>query len=396
MAAMSKKPDVSAPVLITTSAGVAALCEKLRHEPFVTVDTEFVREKTYWPRLCLVQLGGIEDVALIDTCVPGIDLSPLAALLAEPGCVKVFHAARQDLEIFLHLFDQLPVNVFDTQVAAMVAGFGEQVGYDSLVSALTGQTIDKSHRFSDWAARPLSKAQIAYASADVTHLRVVYEKLTRQLEEQGRLPWVKGELAALGEVSLFRPDPRGLWVKLKPRTNNRKVLAVLREVAAWREEAAQQEDMPRQRIIRDESLLEVAVARPHDAAALARIRGVTADFARSVLGHDLLAAVQRGEACPESERPEPPTKRKAERSRAPSGVLALLRVLLTARSEEGRVAARLIASSDELERLALGETDLPVLKGWRAEIFGHEAQALLRGEKVLFVSKGQLQVVDRG
>ena len=187
MAVMSKQSDFPAPVLITTSSGVASLCEKLRHEPFVTVDTEFVREKTYWPRLCLVQLGGTEDVALIDTCVPGIDLSPLAELLAEPNCVKVFHAARQDLEIFLHLFDQLPVNVFDTQVAAMVAGFGEQVGYDSLVSAMTGQSIDKSHRFSDWAARPLSKAQIAYASADVTHLRVIYEKLTRQLEEQGEL-----------------------------------------------------------------------------------------------------------------------------------------------------------------------------------------------------------------
>ncbi|MBA5727390.1 ribonuclease D [Bombella mellum] len=395
MAAMSKKSDFPAPVLITTSAGVASLCEKLRREPFVTVDTEFVREKTYWPRLCLVQLGGMEDVALIDACAPGIDLSPLAALLAEPDCVKVFHAARQDLEIFLHLFDTLPVNVFDTQVAAMVAGFGEQVGYDSLVSAMTGQAIDKSHRFSDWAARPLSKAQIAYASADVTHLRVIYGKLTRQLEEQGRLSWVKDELAALGEVSLFRPDPRGLWVKLKPRTNNRKVLAVLREVAAWREEAAQQEDMPRQRIIRDESLMEVAVARPHDAGSLARIRGVTGDFSRSELGRGLLAAVQRGEQCPENERPEPPARRRMERPKAPSGVLALLKVLLTARSEEGRVAARLVASSDELERLAQGETDLPVLRGWRAELFGQEAQALLRGEKVLFVSGGQLQVVDR-
>lgn len=395
MASMSKKPDFPDPVMITTSAGVASLCERLRHEPFVAVDTEFVREKTYWPRLCLVQLGGVEDVALIDACVPGIDLSPLAALLADPNCVKVFHAARQDLEIFLHLFDELPVNVFDTQVAAMVAGFGEQVGYDNLVSSMTGQSIDKSHRFSDWAARPLSKAQIAYASADVTHLRVIYEKLVHQLEAQGRLPWVKGELAALGEVSLFRPDPRGLWMKLKPRTNNRKMLAVLREVAAWREGAAQQADLPRQRIIRDESLLEISVARPQDSGSLARIRGVTADFSRSELGHSLLAAVQRGEQCPENERPELPNKRRTERPRAPSGVLALLKVLLTARSEEGRVAARLIAASDELERLAQGETDLPVLKGWRAELFGHEAQALLRGEKVLFVSKGQLQVVDR-
>lgn len=393
---MSKKRVFPAPVMITTSAGVASICAKLQHEPFVTIDTEFVRERTYWPRLCLVQLGGVDDVALIDTCVPGIDLSPLAALLAEPDCVKVFHAARQDLEIFLHLFGRLPVNVFDTQVAAMVAGFGEQVGYDNLVASLTGQSIDKSHRFSDWAARPLSKAQIAYASADVTHLRVVYEMLLHQLEEQGRLAWVKDELSALADERVFRPDVQKLWKKLKPRTHNRKVLAILREIVAWREGAAQQEDVPRQRIIRDESLLEIAAAHPHTIAQLIRIRGVTAEFAEGPLGRALLAAVQQGEQCPEEARPELPSRRKGDGPRAPAGVLALLKVLLTVRSEEGKVASRLIASAEELERLAQGEQDLPVLTGWRARLFGREAQALLRGETVLCVEKGQLRIIERG
>ncbi|MCX5614889.1 ribonuclease D [Bombella saccharophila] len=392
---MSKKRAFPAPTMITTSAEVATLCAKLQREAFVTVDTEFVRESTYWPRLCLVQLGGADDVALIDACVPGIDLSPLAALLAAPDCVKVFHAARQDLEIFLHLFGELPVNLFDTQIAAMVAGFGEQVGYDNLVSSLTGQSIDKSHRFSDWAARPLSKAQIAYASADVTHLRVIYETLLHQLEEQGRRAWVEDELSALGEVEFFRPDPYLLWKKLKPRTHNRKMLAILRDVVAWREEAAQQEDRPRQRIIRDESLLEIAATRPRDTMALKRIRGVTKEFAEGPLGHALLAAVQRGEQCPEEDWPEAPSRRKADVPRPPAGVLALLKVLLTARSEEGRVAPRLIASAEELERLAHGESDLPVLKGWRARLFGREAQALLRGETVLCVEKGQLRIVER-
>ncbi len=392
---MFKKSDFPAPVLITTSSEVAALCAKLRDEPFVTVDTEFVREKTYWPQLCLVQLGGLEDVALIDACAPGIDLSPLAELLAKPDCVKVFHAARQDLEIFLHLFDQLPVNIFDTQVAAMVAGFGEQVGYDSLVGAITGQRIDKAHRFSDWAARPLSKAQIAYASADVTHLRTVYEVLSKQLEEQGRLAWVKSELAALGEVSLFRPDPRRLWEKLKARTNNRKVLAVLREIAAWREGAAQRVNQPRQRIVRDESLLELAAVRPQTIEALARIRGISRGFAEGDMGAGLLAAIAAGEQVPESEQPVPLSRKKAERPRAPSGVVALLKVLLAARSEDGRVAARLVASSDELERLALGETDLPVLQGWRAELFGKEAEALIAGKVALCIEQGQLRIIKQ-
>lgn len=392
MAVMSKHPAFPDPVVLTSSEAVASLCETLRHEPFVTIDTEFVREKTYWPKLCLVQLGGKHDVAIIDACTPGIDLAPLAALLAEPECIKVFHAARQDLEIFLHLFGVLPVNVFDTQIAAMVAGFGEQVGYDSLVGSVTGQAIDKTHRFSDWAARPLTPAQIKYASADVTHLRHVYVHLRDQLKTQERVHWVESEHAILADEKTFRPDPRRLWEKLKARTYNRRVLAILRELAAWRELAAQRIDVPRQRIVRDESLLEIAVVKPQHSKALTRIRGVSADFAEGALGRELLKAVEKGNAVSEDELPVVPLKRRAERPRPPQGVVALLKVLLSARCESHRVAAKLVASSDELERLALGETDLPVLKGWRRDVFGHEAQALLAGDVVLSVHKGVLHV----
>ncbi|MXV43802.1 ribonuclease D [Saccharibacter sp. 17.LH.SD] len=389
---MSKRPVFPSPVVLTSSEAVASLCETLRHEPFVTIDTEFVREKTYWPKLCLVQLGGKNDVALIDACAPGIDLTPLANLLAEPSCKKVFHAARQDLEIFLHLFGRLPVNVFDTQIAAMVAGFGEQVGYDSLVGAITGQSIDKTHRFSDWAARPLTKAQIAYASADVTHLRVVYCALRDQLKEQDRIHWVEAEQAILTEEKTFRPDPRRLWEKLKARTNNRRMLAILREITAWREGAAQRVDAPRQRIVRDESLLEIAAVKPRTASDLARIRGVSSGLADGEMGKELLNAIIVGEAVSEDELPVPPSRKKADRPKVPQGVVALLKVLLAARCETYRVAARLVASNDELEQLALGETDLPVMKGWRRDVFGQEAQLLLAGKVVFSIRKGELHV----
>lgn len=244
-----------APVIVSSTDDLAQLCARLKQEPFVTIDTEFVREHTYWPQLCVVQLGGMADVAVIDTLASGLDLAPLADLLATESCVKVFHAARQDLEIFLHLFDVLPRSIFDTQVAAMVGGYGDQVGYDTLVSAITGAGIDKTHRFSDWAARPLSKAQIAYAAADVTHLRNVYLTLHDELVKQNRLHWADAELAVLNDPATFRPDPRRQWERLKARTNNRRMLGVLREVAAWREIEAQALDIPRQRLIRDEVCL---------------------------------------------------------------------------------------------------------------------------------------------
>ncbi|GBR51908.1 ribonuclease D [Neokomagataea thailandica NBRC 106555] len=386
----AKKFEFPDPVLLTTTEEVARICAKLKLEPYVTIDTEFVREKTYWPELCLVQLSGTEDVVLIDTLAPGLDLSPLSDLLAAPDCIKVFHAARQDLEIFLHLFDQLPRSIFDTQVAAMVAGFGDQVGYDSLVGAITGRTIDKAHRFSDWSARPLTPAQIAYAAADVTYLRVVYESLHQQLKEQGRLRWADAEQAILTEETTFRPDPRRLWEKLKARTSNRRMLGVLREIAAWREGAAQEADIPRQRIIRDESLLEIAAIRPTDTDGLSRVRGVTRGFAEGRMGAGLLAAIRAGLDLPEGALPKAPSK--SDKARPSAALVAMLRVLLAAKCEEHGVAPKLVASADDLDRIALAERDVSALKGWRKELFGLDALALVRGEIALAVVDGQVMI----
>ncbi|BAT18498.1 ribonuclease D [Asaia bogorensis NBRC 16594] len=331
----------------------------------------------------MVQLGGVSDVAVIDTLAPGIDLAPLADLLATESCVKVFHAARQDLEIFLHLFDVLPRSIFDTQVAAMVGGYGDQVGYDTLVNAITGASIDKTHRFSDWAARPLSKAQIAYAAADVTHLRDVYLALHDELEKQNRLHWADAELAVLNDPATFRPDPRRQWERLKARTNNRRMLGVLREVAAWRELEAQALNIPRQRLIRDESLLEIAAVRPQDTDALSRVRGVSRGFAEGKAAPGLLAAIQTGLDLPEKDLPRPP--RKSEGAKPSAALVALLKVVLAASCEANRVAPKLVATSEDLDSLALGETDSPVLKGWRRAVFGEDALALLRGDIQLAV-----------
>jgi len=373
-----------APVLITDSLELARLCDRLVKEPFVTIDTEFVRERTYWPELCLVQLGGADDVALVDTLAPGIDLTPLRDLLDAPGCIKVFHAARQDLEIFLHLFDRLPTALFDTQVAAMVAGYGDQVGYDNLVGAITGVSIDKAHRFSDWSARPLTAAQLAYAAADVTHLRRVYVSLRDQLAREGRLDWADAEQAVLTDPALYRPDPRGLWERLKPRINNRRVLGILREIVAWREEEAQALDIPRQRVIRDESLLEVAAIQPAGVDALARVRGVTRGFAEGRSGQGLLEAVAEAQRLREEDLPRPPKRHDGVKPSA--ALVSLLKVLLAAKCEAHKVAPKLVASGEDLDRLALGETGIGPLQGWRLEVFGRDAQALLRGEIALGVN----------
>jgi ribonuclease D len=380
------------PVLITETAPLAALCERLRGEPFVTVDTEFMRERTYWPELCVVQLGGKSDVAVVDAIAPGIDLAPLGALLADPAVVKVFHAARQDVEIFLQLFGSVPVPLFDTQVAAMVAGFGDQVGYDSLVAGLAGGQIDKAHRFSDWSARPLSPAQLAYAAADVTHLRTVYDRLTARLEREGRLPWVAEEMAALAEPATYRPDPDTMWERLRPRTSNRRMLATLRGVAAWREREAQRINIPRQRLMRDESLLEIAATAPDTIEALGRIRGVTRGFAEGTTGQSLLAAIAESAALPESALPEARALRDGPR---PSPALvALLKVLLAEKAESHDVAPRLLASSEEIDRLASEDNpDVPALHGWRLGVFGEDALALKQGRIALGVNGRRIKLI---
>ncbi|MGH7118082.1 MAG: ribonuclease D [Acetobacteraceae bacterium] len=392
-AALQSSAVSSPPVsLLSTTAELAALCARLGAEKFVAVDTEFMRERTYWPRLCLVQLAGLNEAALIDAVAPGIDLAPLGHLLADPAVTKVFHAARQDVEIFLLLFGAVPTPLFDTQVAAMVAGYGDQVGYDQLAASLAGVAIDKAHRFSDWAQRPLSPAQITYAASDVTHLCTVYQKLSTRLEHEGRLAWVAEEMAALADPATYRNDPDQMWERLKPRTNNRRTLAVLRAIAAWREREAQRIDIPRQRLLKDESLLEIAATEPATAEVLARARGVSRGFAEGKSGTSLLAVIAAARQLPEPALPVPVSRGKAGHP-AP-GLVALLKVLLAARSEAHHVAPRLIASADEIDRLATEEMpDIPTLEGWRREVFGADALALKAGRICLGIEHGRVRLL---
>jgi ribonuclease D len=388
----SQKSDFPPPVLITTTEDLAALCTRLRAETFVTVDTEFMRERTYWPELCVVQLAGDHEVAVVDALAPGIDLAPLAPLFADPNVVKVFHACRQDIEIFVQLFNAVPTPLFDSQVAAMVAGFGDQVAYDGLVAALTGGHIDKAHRFSDWSARPLSPSQVTYAAADVTHLRGVYTKLRARLEREGRLDWVGEEMAVLGETSTYQADPEAMWERLKPRTNNRRLLGVLRAIAAWREREAQRSNIPRGRMLKDEALLEIAATAPTDADALARCRGVTKGFADGRMGASLIAAIAEAKALPEEALPEAQPHRDGPR---PSPALvSLLKVLLASKCEQHNVAAKLVANSEDIDRLALEDApDVPALHGWRHDVFGADAQALKAGNVALAVDGKRIKLV---
>ncbi len=382
------------PVLVTQNDVLAAAIARLRGEQFVTIDTEFVRERTYWPELCLVQLGGADEVIVLDAEADGIDLAPLGDLLDDPAVVKVFHAARQDLEIFLHRFGRLPVSLFDTQVAAMVAGFGDQVGYDSLVASLTGGEIDKAHRFSDWSARPLSPAQIAYAAADVTYLRDVYLKLTARLQREGRLDWVAQEMAYLSEPRTFRPDPETLWERLRPRTGNRRMLGVLRASAAWREREAQRVNVPRQRLLKDESLLEIAATAPRDIEALARVRGVSRGFAEGRGGAGLLAAIEAARQEPDAALPQAARK---DGPRPSPALVSLLKVLLAAKAEQHDVAPRLLASAEEIDRLAVEpEPQIPALAGWRRQVFGDDALALKAGQVSLGVDGRRIKLLRVG
>jgi len=388
----SHRPDFPPPALIATTADLAALCTRLHGENFVAVDTEFMRERTYWPELCVVQLAGAHEVAIVDALAPGLDLAPLGVLLADPAVEKVFHAARQDIEIFVLLFGAVPRPLFDTQVAAMVAGFGDQVGYDALVASLTGGHIEKAHRFSDWAARPLSPAQVAYAAGDVTYLRGVYEKLRARLEKDGRLEWVAEEMAVLADPATYRPDPEQMYERLRPRTNSRRLLGILRAVAAWREREAQRANIPRQRMLKDEALLEIAAIAPATAEALERARGVSRGFAEGRMGVSLLAAIAAAKALPDEALPPAPLHRDGPR--ASPALVALLKVLLAAKCEQHHVAAKLVADSDDLDRLA-GEDapDVPALHGWRREIFGADAEALKAGAIALGVEGRRVKLL---
>jgi len=376
---------------ITTTDELAAFCKPLAKAEFIAVDTEFMRERTYWPKLCLAQVAGPEDAAAIDALAEGIDLAPLDELMANPKVLKVFHAARQDLEIFYLRMTQVPQPLFDTQVAAMVCGHGEAASYESLATKLAKAKIDKSSRFTDWSRRPLSERQITYALSDVTHLRVVYEKLKHQLEKSGRLPWITEEMAVLNDPATYRADPEQAWRRLKPRGSSPRLLAILKESAAWRERTAQRIDIPRQRLLRDEQLLEIASHAPKTIEELAMTRGLGRGFAEGWQGRELMEAIERGRSLPESELPA--RDKPTEQLRAPGAVVDLLRTLLRLKAEQAGVAGRLVASADELDRLAAGKRDLPVLKGWRHEVFGADAVDLIEGRVSLALAGDQARLI---
>jgi ribonuclease D len=391
---MSRAPRANfpPPSLITTTEALRQLCDRLAAEEFVTVDTEFMRERTYWPELCVVQLAGAHEVAVVDAEAPDIDLAPLGELLANRAVMKVFHAARQDIEIFVLRFGDVPRPLFDTQIAAMVAGFGDQVGYDSIVSSLTGGAIDKAHRFSDWSARPLSAAQIAYAAADVTYLREVYTKLCERLGKDGRLEWVAEEMAELADPATYRANPETMWERLRPRSSNRRFLGVLQALAAWREREAQRVNIPRQRLLRDESLLEIAATAPGTPEELARARGISRGFAEGRTGASLLATIEAAKALPDEALPEAPRGREA--ARPSPALVSLLKVLLAAKCEQHHVAAKLVASSDDIDRLAGEEApDIAALHGWRREVFGEDALALKGGRIALGVAGRRIKLI---
>jgi ribonuclease D len=378
--------------IITTTDDLAALCARLAKADYVTVDTEFMRERTFWPHLCLVQVAGPDEAVAIDPEAEGIDLEPFFALMADESVIKVFHAARQDVEIIYYLSSRMPKPLFDSQVAAMVCGHGDSVSYEALAGKLAGAKIDKSLRFTDWSHRPLTDRQIAYALDDVIHLRVIYERLADQLAKSGRASWVAEEMAALTDPAIYDTRPGEAWRRIKTRTREPRFLALLREVAAWREHEAQTRNLPRNRILRDEALIEIAAHAPVKVEMLARTRGLGKGLAHGAMGRDILAAVARGKKVPDKDCPRVDKPRPPQRGMGP--VVDLLKVLLKMKCEEHDVAHRLVASSADLERIAgEDEPEVRALHGWRREIFGDDALALKKSEVALVVRGKRLRLV---
>ncbi|RZJ40634.1 MAG: ribonuclease D [Brevundimonas sp.] len=377
---------------ITTTEALQEFCARLANEPFITVDTEFMRETTYWPKLCLIQAASPTHAAIIDPLAEGLDLEPFLALMRDESILKVFHAARQDVEIFVKL-GAMPKPMFDTQVAAMAAGFGDQVSYEALVRQMIRQEVDKGSRFTDWARRPLSDAQLVYALGDVTHLAALYPKLRDRLQKEGRLEWVMAEMGDLTDPALYDTDPEKAWKRLKPKKFSAKYLAPFVATAVWRERAAQERDQPRGRILKDEAIDEIAAQAPTDPDAFNRLRSVPKGFGASRLGLELSAELKRVMADPEAHAPK--LERPAHNQPAPPSVVELLKVLLKAKSDNAGVATKLIANVSDLEKIALSDdADVDALKGWRRQLFGEDALKLKRGEIALVLNGPRVEVVE--
>ena len=379
---------------ITSNGELERFCTELAQRPFIAVDTEFMRETTYWPRLCLIQAAGPDIAAVIDPLAEGLDLKPFLDLMADAKIQKVFHAGRQDVEIFYNL-GVIPHPLFDTQIAAMAAGFGEQIAYDALVRQFLRIDIDKSSRFTDWSRRPLSQTQLDYAAGDVVHLAELYPMLRERLEREGRLAWVEEEMAGLVDPSNYDMSPENAWRRLKPRRHAPKYIAVFKAVAAWRERTAQTRDQPRGRIIKDEAIDEIATQAPTDLEALSRLRAAPKGFSGSRFAPELLAVIKEALASPEAHAPHVEKPRSQPPPQGASAVVELLKVLLKARAEEAGVASKLIATVADLEKIAADDDcDSPALHGWRRDAFGADALKIKRGELALVLDGGKVRVVE--
>ncbi|WP_424942998.1 ribonuclease D [Aliiroseovarius crassostreae] len=378
-------------ITITTTEALAEFCARAAQHPYVTVDTEFLRERTYYSKLCLVQMAvpgeAEEDAVLVDPLVEGLSLEPMYDLFRNENVVKVFHAARQDLEIFFVEAGVFPIPLFDTQVAAMVCGFGDQVGYETLVRKIAKAQMDKSSRFTDWSRRPLTPAQKNYAIGDVTHLRVIYEWLSKELEKTGRGPWVQEELSVLTDPATYTIHPDDAWKRVKTRTNSGRFLGIVRELARFRETHAQSRNIPRNRVMKDDALLELASTKPKNIQELGRSRLLLREARKGDIADGILKAVADGLACPQENLPKVADQSK-EKLQVNPALADLLRVLLKARCEQEKVAQKLIASAADLDALAAGKRDVQALKGWRAEVFGADAVRLCDG-KLALAAKGQ-------
>ncbi|HVZ30138.1 MAG TPA: ribonuclease D [Asticcacaulis sp.] len=377
---------------ITNTKDLIAFCESIKTAPFITVDTEFMRETTYWPKLCLIQAASLDHAGIIDPLAKDLDLKPFLDLLADESIVKVFHACRQDMEIF-HNLGVLPKPIFDTQVAAMAAGFGDQVAYDSLVRQKLKIDIDKGSRFTDWARRPLSEQQLQYALGDVTHLAQVYVRLSDRLRREGRLEWVSEEMKALVDPALYSTAPEDAWKRLRPRKTSTKYMAVFAQVAAWRERMAQERDSPRGRILKDEGVDEIATQMPTDAAAFDHLRSTSKGFGASKFGQELAEIIKAALKNPDAYAPK--VERNGPPVQVPASVVELLKVLLRIRCEEENVAPKLLATVADLEKIALDDdADVPALHGWRRKVFGEDALRLKRGELALVLNGVKVEVVE--
>jgi ribonuclease D len=379
---------------ITTTTELAAACQRMAAHPFVTIDTEFLRETTYYPLLCVAQMASADEAVVVDALAPDIDLAPFFALMGDERVMKVFHAARQDIEIVWHRAKLIPGPIFDTQVAAMVLGYGDSISYEQLVQRITGDSLDKSHRFTDWTRRPLSDPQLAYAISDVTHLRDVYLALVDDLGRRGRVDWVQEEMGVLTSADTYRMDPENAWQRLKTRVRKPKELAVLIEVAAWREREAQSRDVPRSRVLKDDVIGDIAVQAPTTVDKLKNLRSLPKGFERSRWGEAIVEAVGRGLGRDVRTLPRP---LRLPNSANGSAAVELLKVLLRMVSERHHVAPKVIATVDDLERIAADDhAAVPALAGWRRELFGEKAIALKHGKLALAIEKGKVAAVERG